>query len=457
MRTIVNRNAAVRPRLVTLLVLQLIVSLAFFDARPVIAQENGAISTGDQTVSDREIDSRIEAIFDEIDGLQGVFVTVRAGVVTLRGKVTEAALAEQAEDLARRVKGVVEVSNRIGEVTSVSKRITPVYERQIQRFWQAVGYIPLFSVAVLAWAVIFLLGLLIARREWPWNRIAPNAFIAHLIRQIIRLAFFVSGVVLALDILGAGALLGTILGAAGIVGLAIGFAVRDTVENYIASILLSIRQPFRPKDYVQIEALEGFVIGLTSRATILLDLDGNHIRIPNATVFKSNITNYSRNPQRRFLFRLGVDPSCNLDLALEIGRQRLEAFDFVLTDPGPDAWIEEVGDSNVVLTFVAWIDQEKTGFLKARSEATRLVKAELEGNGIGLPEPTYRLIFADGATPAVSTAKRGTARKAPKPVESEAVNDTSPDQAVTKKVDAERAETAPKDLLDASAPNELEG
>jgi small conductance mechanosensitive channel len=137
---------------------------------------------------------------------------------------------------------------------------------------------------------------------------APNAFIADIYRQIVRLGFIILGVVLALDLLNLTALLGTILGAAGIIGLAIGFAVRDTVENFIASIMLSIRQPFRPKDLVEIEGELGHVIRLTSRATILLSLDGNHIRLPNATVFKAKIINYSRNDERRFTFALGIDP-----------------------------------------------------------------------------------------------------------------------------------------------------
>ena len=84
----------------------------------------------------------------------------------------------------------------------------------------------------------------------PWNRIAPNAFIAELYRQLVRLMFIVGALVIALDVMNATALLSTILGAAGIIGLALGFAVRDTVENFIASIMLSIRQPFRPNDTV---------------------------------------------------------------------------------------------------------------------------------------------------------------------------------------------------------------
>ena len=427
------------------------------------AQENGAIEASD-VVDDREIDARIEAIFDEMDGLQAVTVTVRAGVVTLRGRVREAALAEQAGAIAGRVSGVVAVKNEIGEVTSLSLRLEPVYERLIRRGAQAIGYLPLLAVALAVWAALYALGWLIVRRDWPWNRIAPNAFIAALLRQMVRLVFFVAGAVMALDILGATALIGTILGAAGIVGLAIGFGVRDTVENYIASILLSVRQPFSPRDFVRIESFEGFVISLTSRATILMDADGNHIRIPNAAVFKSNITNYSRNPQRRFLFRLGVAPECNLDRALDIALAKIRSLDFVLEDPVVDGWIEELGDSTVILTLTAWIDQNETSFLKARSEAMRLVKLELEHHGIAMPEPTYRLRMAETAGLA---ARADVSPSAPEPAppiektgsqdESTVANDTRPDQTVTRKIEEERSHAAKNDLLRERSPDELTG
>ena len=148
-------------------------------------------------------------------------------------------------------------------------------------------FLPLALVAVSLFALIVVIGFAIARRKQPWERLAPNAFIADIYRQILRLLFVVGSLIVALDIVNATALLSGILGAAGIVGLAIGFAVRDTVENFIASIMLSIRQPFHPNDTVEIEGDIGKVIRLTSRATILLSFDGNHIRIPNSTCSKA--------------------------------------------------------------------------------------------------------------------------------------------------------------------------
>lgn len=423
-------------------------------------QNGGAIAAGDAAIDDRAIALRIKEIFNELDGLEGVTVVVRSGVVTLRGIVGEAQLSDRAQGLASRVDGVVAVINEIEEETSVSERLVPVYERLENRTIQVFNYLPLAMVALFCWLVVGAIGLVIAARDWPWNRIAPNAFIAHLIRQLVRILFVVVGGVLALDILGATALLGTLLGAAGIVGLAVGFAVRDTVENYIASILLSIRQPFRPKDYVAIEGYEGFVISLTSRATILMEPSGNHIRIPNATVFKSNITNYSTNPQRRFLFKIGVDPDCDLDKALQIGLETVSAQPFVLDDPAAGAWIEDLADSTVILVFVGWIDQTETSYLKARSEAMRLVKRALESNDFSLPEPTYRLRFDTQSLPSdvlggAPVKAAAVDQKARASSESAQPNDTTVDRELEKRVEEERVATAEEDLLSDDAPNEF--
>lgn len=447
------------------LILAMLASGLLFGATHTAAAqgENGqaAIAAGDDAIGDTEIEDRIRRIYHEIAGLQDVAVSVRAGVVRLTGKVAELQVATQAEALASRVEGVVAVTNEIEEETSVSERLVPVYDRLETRLFQSINYFPLFLVALLFWAAVTGVGVLIAHWEWPWNRIAPNAFIANLIRQLVRIIFFVIGAVLALDILGATALLGTILGAAGIIGLAVGFAVRDTVENYIASILLSVRQPFRPKDFIAIEGYEGLVISLTSRATILMEPDGNHIRIPNSTVFKGNIVNYSTNPDRRFIFKIGVGPDCDIDKALETGERTIRDLDFVLDDPVADGWIDDFGDSTVVLCFTGWINQTKTDFLKARSEAMRLVKRALEANGFELPEPTYRLRVdggvGGGELPRLTSTDTDAAeRKAIERAKAESATpkNTSADHDLERRVEEERDSRLKGDLLDVAAPKE---
>lgn len=409
------------------------------------------IAAGRDIPSDSAIASRISGIFAEIDALKAVRVSVRSGVVLLQGALPDQVAIDQAEALAARVEGVVTVSNQLQEETSVSERIVPVMERLSTRLLQALNYIPLLTVALLVFAIVSIFGWWLAARRWPFEKIAPNAFISDLLRQILRLVFLGLGLVLALDILGASAVIGTVLGAAGIVGLAVGFAVRDTVENYIASILLSLRQPFRPKDYVEIDGHQGHVIMLTSRATVLLSLDGNHIRIPNATVFKSVITNYSRHPERMFVVEMGIAPNGDLQKAVDIGHDVLKGLDFILKKPQPEARIEKLGDSTVQLRYAGWVDQRETSMPLARGQAIRLIMRALENAGFELPEPGYRVTLTDAKSAPSSKPAAATKKKLP-PVEEA---DIAADEGIAEIVEEERAQLGDQDLLKEDAPQEM--
>lgn len=427
------------------------------------AQPSGTISTTQSSSGDAAIESRIEGIIAELDGYAGIAVNVREGIVTVSGEVLDAEAIPRLEELVARVDGVVAIENEVTQSTDVARRLDPVADRFAERARQFVDYLPLLTVAVLVGAMVILTGVLLARWDAPWRRLAPNAFIADIYKTVLRLAFVVAGVVVALDILNATALLTGLLGAAGIVGLAVGFAVRDTVENFIASIMLSLRQPFRPNDFVDIEGSLGSVIRLTSRATILLDPDGNHVRLPNSFVFKAKILNYTRNAERRFGFVLGVDPNDDLAQAKRIGLDTIQGLDFVLADPPPQVWIKDAGDSTVALEFFGWLNQRETNYAVARGEAIRLVMAALTRANIGMPEPTYRLNIGGGGLPVLdlpdvpgrpagllATEAEPEAR-APTAATAE---DLAADRTIERMVEDERRTDAEDDLLSHAAPRE---
>lgn len=413
-------------------------------------QPDGTITIQDSATQDAAIAVRIRAILTELDGYKNVTVTVSSGIVTLRGTTLDNVAVHRLNELSRRIEGVVAIKNEVTETTDVVKRLNPAMERFRVRVKQFLAFLPLLSIAIVAFALVTLLGFFLARLKSPWDRIAPNAFIADIYRQIIRLGFVVAGVVVALDILSATALLSTILGAAGIVGLAIGFAVRDTVENFIASILLSMRQPFRPNDTIEIGGDTGKVIRLTSRATILLSFDGNHIRIPNATVFKSRIVNFSRNDERRFVFDLSVAPNSDLALARKVALDTIEALPFVLETPAASMWIESVGDSTINLRMTGWIIQHETSPTLARSEAIRLTILAFDAAGIAMPEPTFRLMGLPGSEQLPSSPANATA---PAPFAIENVAATA-NRELEHIVTEERKTLKQDDLLNQVAPEE---
>ncbi|SFD25240.1 mechanosensitive ion channel domain-containing protein [Tropicimonas isoalkanivorans] len=423
------------------------------------AQENGAgpdvpkVLAVENTPSDQAIADRLRAIVSALDHDE-ITVSVDAGVVTLAGDIADPADSRDVAGIAERLEGVVAVNNELAASDDLSRQINPAFKRFRARTDQFIARLPLLFLAVAAFAAIVAVGILLSRLRF-WDRIAPNAFIAAIYRQAFRVACGIVGIVVALDLLGAAALLGTILGAAGIVGLAIGFAVRDTVENFVASIMLSLRQPFLPNDLIEIEGDVGRVIRLTSRATILLSLDGNHIRIPNASVFKGRIVNYTQNPARRFSFDIGIDPDAGLEATRVLAQEALKAQPFVLDDPEELVWIENITESGAILRVTGWIDQDQTGFVTARGDAIRLVKAAIEAAGVAIPDTTYRIrLEGSGKLSDVPARSHPREKSAPPsaPEQTTQPDRKSEEEALIPLVAAERREIG--DLLTKDAPRE---
>lgn len=428
------------------------------EAAPETDESTNAIPTDEAEGTDTAIITRLNAIYRELDGLQQTRVAVESGVVTLSGSVTDPGNIDRARQIALRVNDVVAVQNNLQRDGDVSENLLPVVGRLTERAEQAAQMLPLFAIALVIMILFWLLGSWLARAKSIWTRLSSNTFLADLIATTVRLLLTLIGVIIALDLIGATTLLGAILGSAGVIGLAIGFAVKDTIDNYVSSIMLSIRQPFRANDHVVIGDREGRVIRLNSRATILMTLDGNHLRIPNNTVFKAEILNYTRNPERRFDFKLGVDAEDDPGNAIDFGTQRLCDLPFVLNEPAPSGRLEEVGDSSIILQFFGWVNQTETDWSKARTAAIRAVKMELEDQGFGLPEPIYRIRFDSGSPLQIARNEPGPPisekrDKSRSPVLNENA-DVSVENDIEGKVNAERASSDAQDMLDCTRPVE---
>ena len=357
----------------------------------------GVISTETDRQTDQDIEQRLEDIFHQLPGLEEISVDVNQGVVTLSGEVSDKQTAQQARSIASRMDKVVLLDSKLTLKTDVQFRLETLQSKIKNYLNFAVKILPLLVVAIL----ILVLGFFLARLSGlskPWLAgLLPNPFIAELVVQVIKAGIIIVALIIALDIVGAGGAIVSIAGGLGIFGLALGFATRDSIENYIASILLSIKQPFSPLDHVNISGHEGRVLSLTTRSTILMSFDGNHIRIPNAVVYKATITNFSRNPRRRFSFSVGVANNTRLASARLIALEALKQTPGVLAEPEPNVLIDSLGDSSVQLLLQGWIDQGLSDFAKVRSEAIRQVKLAFNQHDIDMPNPTFTVdLLTDG-------------------------------------------------------------
>jgi small conductance mechanosensitive channel len=390
--------------------------------------------------TDELIKKRLKDIFRHIDGLENLQVNVKAGIVELTGEALNGRAKEKAAELAERTNGVVEVQNNIREVRSITKRLRTIQKLTVDRLETAVAYFPLFIIAMLVIFLFWFLANLIIGYDWLFKKMTSHLFLIELVKQFVRGGIIIAGFLLAFEILDANTLITSFIGAAGLFGLAIGFAIRDTVENYISSILLGLRQPFNPDDFIRIEESEGYVVRLTSRATILRTTEGNDIRIPNAKVFKATIINYSTNPVRRFDFTVHIGKDQDLPYVQQLAVQTLANMDGVLQTPAPFCAVANLGDSSIVLQIYGWLDQSQADFIKLRSNALALIKTVFDSANIGMPKQAAKT------------------SEPPQPIENvEAIvehktQDITPDRHVKKQIHQEREQG--EDLLNANAKKE---
>ena len=359
---------------------------------------------------------------------------------------------------------MVTVEDKIERTLDVQDNVSTVYQGLKNQIRTLIKALPLLIVGIIIFGIVAWFGNWLSHRQGMWKRLTPNPFVAELISQTVKVIFIVFGLILALSLIGAETVLGTLLGGAGVIGIAVGFAVKDSIENYIASLLLSIRQPFRARDQIVINDKEGIVVRLTSRATILMTLDGNQLRIPNAEVFKATILNYTKNPERRFTFELGVDANDDPLAAIKVGLDAIHKLAFVLDTPKSIAVIANVGDSNIILEFQVWVNQLDTDYYKARSIAIRETKHALENEGFSLPEPIYRLRFNDKLEQALEVMPETKAKKeaaditiTPAVIEptSQAVNESSHEVSPIDDEEKKRAKARAKYILQGRSANEI--
>jgi small conductance mechanosensitive channel len=382
----------------------------------------------------------------DIPGLEHVQTRRVGPVAIIEGTVARETDRELAETIAASRPGVSAVVNRVTVSVSLGDRLRTWREASIGRLTRVLSAAPLLALAALVVWLSWWLGRLLARRyrqRRPEGK-PRNPFLVSLAAQGIQVGFGLIGLLTALQLMDAVALAGAVVGSAGVVGIALGFAFRDLAENYVASILLSLRQPFAPNDHVVIDGNEGVVVGLNSRATLLMTPDGNHLRLPNALVFKAVILNYTRNGLRRFDFLVSLAPDASPGIALTKGLSALSSIDGVLREPAAFAQLQSADCDWLQVQYFAWCDQRHANFGWLRSEGIRRVRECLESQGVAFQRPTLPVGRARPLEPTLPTSAAGP------PSDRRADVGRQVAAAVTEA----REEMAGRDLLSSSAPKE---
>ncbi|MEC7376110.1 MAG: mechanosensitive ion channel family protein [Pseudomonadota bacterium] len=183
----------------------------------------------------------------------------------------------------------------------------------------------------------------------------------------------------------AGFSLDVVLGAAGILTVAIGFASQTSASNMISGLFLLVEKPFEIGDFIEVEATMGEVVGIDMLSVKLRTSDNLYVRIPNETLIKTRVVNRSRFPIRRLDLTVGIAYAEDVERVEALLLELAERDPNCLEEPKPFTLVTAFGPSSVDLQFSFWVPKERV--LEGRSGMMVAIKKTLDREGIEIPFP----------------------------------------------------------------------
>jgi small-conductance mechanosensitive channel len=275
--------------------------------------------------------------------------------------------------------------------------VTTAWEKIQAMIDSLILMLPNIVLAIIVFALFFLAARVFktsVRRLTRRHRQARN--LGMVLGRLAQGLIILVGLFVALSIVIPTFQAGDLVQLLGISGVAIGFAFRDILQNFLAGILILLTEPFQIDDQIVFKDFEGTVENIQTRATTIRTYDGRRIVIPNAELFTNSVMVNTAFENRRLEYDVGIGYGDDIDRAKELILEALASVDGVLREPSPDVLVMELAESTVNIRARWWINPpRRADALDSRDRVLSAIKNKLTANGIDLPFPTQQILFHD--------------------------------------------------------------
>jgi small conductance mechanosensitive channel len=249
--------------------------------------------------------------------------------------------------------------------------------------------------------IVFCLFLLVARLvaagvRAGTRRVERRHSLGVVLARLVQWAIGLFGLLVAVTIVFPSFTPGNLIQVLGIGSVAIGFAFRDVLQNFLSGILLLLSEPFRVGDQIVYGSFEGTVEEIQTRATFLRTYDGRRIVIPNARLFTEPVLVNTAFAERRVECDIGIGMGDDIGRARNLMLETLRGLEGVLPEPAPEVLVISLADSSVKLRTRWWTTPpRRKDLLESQDQVLTALKQALQESGIDLPFPTQQILFHD--------------------------------------------------------------
>jgi small conductance mechanosensitive channel len=264
-----------------------------------------------------------------------------------------------------------------------------IFYKSINQSWtNLISHLPnvLFSLVVLLLALLIIKMINKYAKKFVVSK-SNDPLIADFVLSIISLLLTITLFIICLGIIGFDDVTNKILAGAGLTTFIIGFALKDIGENFLAGILMAFQRPFRIGDLIQIDNIKGRVIEMNLRSTTIKTLDGIDAYIPNASILKNNLENFTIDELMRSQFIISISHDDKIDEAFLLINSFLEENEFVLKFPSYKTIVEKIENDVVLIGVYYWYktDEIKAPGDKLKSDLQLNICKGIKTGGFNLP------------------------------------------------------------------------
>jgi len=251
--------------------------------------------------------------------------------------------------------------------------------------WRILGLIITWLVV---WFLVRHLSRLLERLDQRIKGVDIDTREMETLDKLLDYLVIAIGILVSIAILGLTSVLYSMLTAAGVMTIVIGFAVRDVAANFISGIFILLDQPFVRGDVVQIGDFTGTVHHISLRSTEIVTFDGPVVSMPNSTVATTPVLNYSTNEERRVNLTVPISQETDLRAAIGTLRELAEGEERRVPEKDITLFVSDLSDGTIALTILFYTPADL--WFAATTDMRRSIVEEFERRGLELAIPVYK-------------------------------------------------------------------